>query len=73
MLHARAWLVVIFRMHAAQDSASCPLIRSPFPASSTLQAEGKFFYLDPDHFPDKALLAALTPSEPSAAGGSITR
>ena len=33
-----------------------------------LQARGKFFYLDADHFGDKQLLAALTPNEPSAAG-----
>ncbi len=35
-----------------------------------LQAQGKFFYLDADHFQDKALLAALTPDEPSAAASS---
>lgn len=32
------------------------------------QVKKKFFYLDADRFPDKALLAALTPPEPSAAG-----
>ena len=32
-----------------------------------MQAHGKFFYLDADHFEDKVLLDALTPSEPSAA------
>lgn len=36
-----------------------------------LQAGGKLFYIDPDHFPDKALLAALTPQEPSAAGSDL--
>ena len=38
-----------------------------------MQAEGKLFYLDPDHFPDRKLLAALTPNEPSAAGSSISK
>ena len=33
-----------------------------------VQARGKFFYLDADHFSDKQLLAALTPDEPSAPG-----
>ncbi|BDA40457.1 Uncharacterized protein C1834.10c [Coccomyxa sp. Obi] len=34
----------------------------------TFAVKRKFFYLDADRFPDKALLAALTPPEPSAAG-----
>jgi hypothetical protein len=41
--------------------------------SAARQVNGKFFYLDADHFPDKALLAALTPPEPSAAGTSISK
>jgi hypothetical protein len=37
-----------------------------------VQARGKYFYVDPDHFPDRALLAALMPPEPSAAGSDVT-
>ncbi|EIE26861.1 hypothetical protein COCSUDRAFT_59369 [Coccomyxa subellipsoidea C-169] len=38
----------------------------------TFAVNGKFFYLDDNTFPDKELLAALTPPEPSAAGSSIS-
>lgn len=38
-----------------------------------MQAHGKYFYVDPDHFPDLGVLEQLTPPEPSAAGSDATR
>ena len=48
---------------AHADTCCCQLSKRRM----IMQAHGKFFYLDADHFEDKALLDALTPSEPSAA------